>query len=500
MADYETVPYVGYPIAAAHPRRLAWTSFVHGGPRPDPERARVLEVGCGDGATSLPIAAWEPAWTVHGVDVSPRAISAASASARTAGLGNATFACADVAELSVEPGAWDFVIAHGLYSWIDPARRTALRRLIRRALSPAGLAYVSFNALPAWGVRGRIRDALLRHGGGDPRALLDRLAPHAAEDPWGRVLAHEIARARAAREDYLAHEYLAAHNDAFWVGDVIADAGTDGLRWVGDAQFDLPEGCAYEELKSRLGVAGTPGEELTDLLGYRQFRCAVFARDDAACAAPPDAAALLEVAYVSGDVRPAGGSTHPVSGEETMRCGSGLEIRVGEELSKAALAELAAIHPDGLQFAELTARARGALAARGRDATSTEERALAEGIVRVWRAGGLALRLHRPCVRVEVSTFPAVSAFTRHEAAARSLVSTPLGATLPLDAVDRAIVAQLDGTRDADAIAGELGAAMGEDAGRLSATAPAPSPRAPARERVEALVAALARGGVLTGP
>src|SRR5262245_1504098 len=128
MTDYEAVPYVGLPIATAHPWRLAWTSFVHGGPRPDLSRARVLELGCGDGATALAIAAWEPSWRVHGVDASPRAIAAA----QRAGVPNASFECADLASAAVEPAAWDAVIAHGLYSWIDADRRAALRRLIRR--------------------------------------------------------------------------------------------------------------------------------------------------------------------------------------------------------------------------------------------------------------------------------------------------------------------------------------------------------------------------------
>ena len=61
---------------AAHPWRLLWTSTVFGGPRPNLARARVLEIGCGDGATLIPIAASEPTWTVLGI-VASAALSAA---------------------------------------------------------------------------------------------------------------------------------------------------------------------------------------------------------------------------------------------------------------------------------------------------------------------------------------------------------------------------------------------------------------------------------------
>jgi SAM-dependent methyltransferase len=432
MTDYETVPYVGQPIATAHPWRLAWTSFVHGGPRPDLSRARVLELGCGDGATALAIAAWEPSWRVRGLDASPRAIAAA----QRPGVPNATFACADLATAAVEPGAWDVVIAHGLYSWIDADRRTALRRIVRRALSPGGLAYVSFNALPAWAVRGRVRDALVRH---DAKALLERLEALAPPNLWGGLLSHELKRAHGARDDYFAHEYLAEHNDAFWVGDFARDAEADGLHWIGDAQFDLPEGQPCEAIKAALAVDGMRGEELADLAGYRQFRCAVLALEPRG--RPATDRDILDAAFVSGVVSPAREAFLLDAGvEETMTCASGLELRVEAALSKAALVELARIHPDGLRMSELVSRARGLLASRRVSEGPDDERALRDGVLRVWRAGGLQMRLHRPRVSVEGSV---ASAFTRYEASIRSMLSTPLGVPIPMSRSDLAAIARM---------------------------------------------------------
>jgi SAM-dependent methyltransferase len=461
-ANYEDVPYVGLPIPAAHPWRLRWTATVFGGPRPNLAAARVLELGCGDGATLLPLAAYEPTWTVQGIDSSERAIAFAEAGAARCGLRSATFECADLAAATIEPGAWDIVIAHGLYSWIDPPRQAALRRLIRQALAADGLAYLSFNAMPGWGVRGCVRDMLRREPAADSRHLLDRLAALTPSDAWGQLLSRELLRARDARPDYLAHEYLADDNHAYWLGDFVRDAAGAGLRWLGDAQFDLPEGRPYEQTKTQLGVPGIRGEELVDLLGYRQFRCAVLARDDAPMAPAADDAELLRCAFVSGFATSTDDRFEVAAArEESMRSADGMELRVAEPLGKAALLELARIYPDGIGFEELLRRARDVLTRHGvTEVTAAAEREVAEGVIRLWRAGALELRTHRPTLRTERPDRPEATALARYEATVRPVISTPLGRIVPIDAVDRFLIERCDGTRREGELMEELNQAI----------------------------------------
>lgn len=447
MNEYDSIPYRGLPIAAAHPWRLAWTSFVYGGPRPELAHTRVLEIGCGDGATLLPLAAHQPTWRVHGIDAAPAAIAFARTGVATSRLDNATFACADLAEVDVETAAWDIVIAHGVYSWIDAERRLALRRLVRRVLAPNGLAYISFNALPGWSVRGRVRD-ILRRGAEKPLDVLDRVLPNVGTDAWGRLLASELQRAQAARDDYLAHEYLAATNDAFWLGDFVRDAATDGLRWLGDAQFDLPEGRPYEQLRATLAVDGVRGAELADLIGYRQLHCAVLARDDAPCESNPDDAGLVETAIIAGVVAP---TRQPfvldAAAEELMQSAGGVAIHVRDPLAKASLLELARIYPDGLTRLELLERARRVVRGYGIHLNAEADRTVTEGVVRLWRAGALELRLHQPQVAVAAMDRPLVSAFTRYEASVRPAISSRLGVVLPIDAEDESIISKMEGAR-----------------------------------------------------
>ncbi|MCZ7685664.1 MAG: class I SAM-dependent methyltransferase [Sandaracinaceae bacterium] len=100
--SYEEVPYEGRAVPASAPAALALTARAHGGPRPALEVARVLELGCGDGANLIPLAFHHPDWSLLGVDTSERAIAAARAGALALGLGNVRFERADVAELELE--------------------------------------------------------------------------------------------------------------------------------------------------------------------------------------------------------------------------------------------------------------------------------------------------------------------------------------------------------------------------------------------------------------
>ena len=447
MNDYESTRYLGLPIAAAHPFRLAWTSRVHGGPQPDLIGARILEIGCGDGATLLPLAAHQSSWRVHGIDASRQAIGFAQDGALAANLANATFACEDLAASTVEADSWDIVIAHGVYSWIDPERRAALLRLAYSALAPNGLAYISFNALPGWSVRGTVRHALL-HSHEQSHEVLDRMLAHVGADAWGSLLAAELRRARDCRDDYRVHEYLSAHNEAFWVGDFVRDAAANGLRWIGDAQFDLNEGRPYEQLRASLGIANPRAEEMIDLIGYRQLRCAVLARDNSPISAAPDDAALLHDAVIAGVIAPL---RQPFILDdaiaESMRSAGGVDIDVQGSLAKAALLELARIYPSGLRYEDLLDHARRILHEHGLHTQADAHREVAEGVMRLWRAGALELRSHMPVVAGIRPNPPKVSAFTRYEATVRPAISSPLGILLPLDASDRAMVAQFDGSQ-----------------------------------------------------
>ena len=159
---YDELPYRSYPVEWTAPERLAVASLLHGGPRQRLEGYRVLELGCGDGTNLIPMAYYRQHATFVGVDGARTQIAIANEKRTALGLTNVSFVGSDfqyaAAKLS---GQFDFIVAHGVFSWISRDARDALLALCAERLSPGGLLYLNYNAKPGWNVRGLIRDFLM---------------------------------------------------------------------------------------------------------------------------------------------------------------------------------------------------------------------------------------------------------------------------------------------------------------------------------------------------
>jgi SAM-dependent methyltransferase len=503
---YDEVPYEGQPIPATAPLALSLASRAHGGPVPRLQGARVLELGCGDGANLVPLAFHHPGYELVGVDSSARAIAKAREAAQAAGVQNVRFVEADLAEYESE-GEVDFVIAHGVYSWIPAATRAAMRRSIRRALSPSGLAYVSFNAQPGWSVRGRVRDALVRSRPRDPsgareRVLALRAIVGEAETSWQQILAHELELVADAGESYLVHEYLEDVNDAFWLGDLARDFAGDGLRYVADASFDRPEGWVHPALRERVrALTDDPvfEEELIDLVAFRQLRCATFARSDAAISARPGAD-LLDEARVACAAHPLGDPFDLAPGvTERFRGARGAEVESDSPLRKAALLVLAERYPHAFTMDELCDRAAELLRRYGIEPDLGERAALKDGLYRLWLHLEAELRLEGARVRTEASPRPIATVLARYEAEHRLVLTTPIHSAVPLEPIDREIVKRLDGSRTEAEVVSDIVLAL--ERGELSLEGMpsyAERARAPIAERTAYVIGLLAIWGLVS--
>ena len=147
-ARYEAIAYAALPHPLTHPDRLATVATFLGYDAPAPARCRVLEVGCNQGANLVPMAVTLPDATFVGCDLSPSAIDAGRAMAAAIGARNVDLRCADLATLDPTLGPFDYIVAHGVYSWVPADVREALFALAGARLAPGGVMFVSFNALP----------------------------------------------------------------------------------------------------------------------------------------------------------------------------------------------------------------------------------------------------------------------------------------------------------------------------------------------------------------
>ena len=123
---YNTIPYPAAPYPYSHPDHLAMLGTLLGLSPPDVNHCRVLEIGCADGANLLPMALALPRSKCVGIDLADQQVTQGETVRRALGLANATLSCENLD--TWEPSEpFDYIIAHGFYSWTPAATREALR-------------------------------------------------------------------------------------------------------------------------------------------------------------------------------------------------------------------------------------------------------------------------------------------------------------------------------------------------------------------------------------
>lgn len=160
---YDTVAYAAQANAQSHPTHLATVATLLGLSPPPVASARVLEVGCSDGANLLPMAASLPGARFTGCDIASQAIAAGKRGASELGIDNVEFVQADLSTMRDGGEPFDYIIAHGVYSWVPATVRDALLALAQARLHRDGIMFVSFNVYPGCHVRQAAWEMLRYH-------------------------------------------------------------------------------------------------------------------------------------------------------------------------------------------------------------------------------------------------------------------------------------------------------------------------------------------------
>ncbi len=444
--SYDALPYGSRALRETHPSRLAAIALLFGVEAPPPGTARVLELGCAEGGNLLPMAASAPGATFVGVDLSPRQVAAGESLREAAGLGNASFLLADVASLGPGIGTFDYVIAHGLFSWIPEAAAEALLGLVAKVLSPNGVAYVSYNTYPGWHLRGLVRDLLLRGtaGAADPadrlaraRDLLAFVSANCGDRTaaYGAAL-HDVAGQFARLEDaYLFHEWLEPENRPFWFLDFAARAARHGLEPLADAHLAaMPMGRVkpdVDDLLSSRASSRLEKEELLDVLRNRAFRQTLLVRAPGPGREEPDPAALGRLWFTS-DLSPAPGDG---PGETFRSPAASLSTN-----NPALVAALRALHE----------AAPGALPLRALAAGPAQE--LPDALLRCLASGLVEARTDDAPWATSAGPAPLATPLARLQAGGGGAVTSLSHRNVDLDPSGRLLLAELDGRPRAEVV------------------------------------------------
>jgi SAM-dependent methyltransferase len=280
---YDAIPYPTYPRLETHPDRLATVATLAGLEPVPVTGCRVLEIGCGDGGNLIPMAYFLPESVFLGVDLAAGAIAQGRELVSELRLKNIELREGDFQ--NVDAGEFDYIVAHGLYSWLPLDTRDRLMGICAERLAPHGVAYISYNTWPGRHERHILREILLSH-------LRDVRAPRRRLREARRLLTAigtPAARAMAAEpDDLLFHDDLAQVNDPIWFREFAAHAAAHGLQYLGDAG----PGPAFRD-----------DEQYDDFVRMRAFRQSLLCRAGLKLQ-KPDGALMAQFLFSSATISP----------------------------------------------------------------------------------------------------------------------------------------------------------------------------------------------------
>jgi methyltransferase-like protein/2-polyprenyl-3-methyl-5-hydroxy-6-metoxy-1,4-benzoquinol methylase len=460
--SYDLVPYESHPFRHTHPNHLA-TIGILSGMRPAPvTHCRVLELGCAAGGNLIPMAVQFPDSRFVGVDLSAREVAEGVVTIERLGLNNIEIRHANILEIDEAFGNFDYIIAHGVFSWVPPEIQDGMFRIIAQRLNPHGIAFISYNCNPGWYMRGLVRDMMRYHALNfsshkiqtrQARVLLDFLASSVAKDgnAYSGLLRQEVEFLRHHSDDYLFHEHLEALNIPLFFHQFMEKAGAHRLQYLAEANIrtmmasNLPDGV--EKALRVMATDQVQMEQYMDFLRNRSFRETLLCHEPIRVVREFTTEPIRRL-WVASTLEAPGSS--PIHTEEplTFRTPEG-SLTTKVPLMKAAYTCLRQAWPQSLSFEQLFDKATDMLRATHFQKWTADDRGvLASRLMSTYLSSDL-IRLHaapQPFVTF-LSERPVACPLARRQSGSGMKVTNRRHEVVGLNPVQQALLPALDGTR-----------------------------------------------------
>lgn len=365
--SYDETPYVSQSFPKSHPSHLAATAMLFGLNPPDIRYARILELGCAAGGNLLPIACTWPNSKCVGVDLSVRQIMEGRAIVSNLGLDNCELRHASIIDVDSDWGQFDYIICHGVWSWVSEDVRSHIFQVCQNNLTENGVAYISYNTYPGWHMRGAIRDLMRWHTEKfmDPtqkvqqaRAVLQFLCDSVPSegDAYGLMLRNEAKILDQHADYYILHDHLEEVNHPVYVHDFLAQCANANLEYLAEAELGsmLPLGLSQNtaEILRHIAPDIVQMEQYLDFLRNRTFRQTLLVHSGKAINRNLTPASL-ENLYFASPLRAASGEDQSMHGSTRFVLPNGNWIDTTGTITKAALLIMEKAWPQPLNFSRI---------------------------------------------------------------------------------------------------------------------------------------------------
>lgn len=504
--SYDSLPYTSHPFPNTHPSLLGAIARLFALEAAPLTEARVLELGCASGGNIIPLAARHPHGSFTGIDLSKAQIEAGQARISQLNLSNVALHCQSFAEIEEGDASFDYIICHGVYSWVPAPLRETILRICRDNLSPRGVALVSYNVLPGWRMLQVLRDCFLLHDAADAdpaarvaaaRALLQVLPQACPEEgPYKNFISREAARLAACSDDYLAHEFLDDVNEPCSFREFADAARRHDLAYLAEAE--LPSMILANYPKDMIELVRKAGgerlsatEQYIDIVTGRTFRHTLLV--GAERTPRIDRALSSERAEGLHFLGATGLALTREEGGITLAAPAGRRLHTDSAPLADALARFVAAFPRSSNIDDLML----ASPASARDAAG---RALVRDALLNLVINGLATpRLDAVSAAARVGELPVACPMVRADAARGAAMTANLRhERVELRGLAQFVLPLLDGSRDTEAIIAAMATARSHGGPSIGGTEmPAAGGTKTANERVRTLLPEFARAALL---
>jgi SAM-dependent methyltransferase len=499
---YDEIHYPARSFEYTHPNRLGTIAALYGmTPAPIPN-CRVLELGCGAGGNIIPMAYQNPESQFVGIDLSSDAVSVGQKMIDALVLKNISLYHLDILDVDDQFGRFDYIIAHGVYSWVPAHVRRKIFAISKQLLNPQGVSYVSYNAHPYSHMRDMVRDMMLFHTRhmsgstdkiGQARAITKFLTDATTDDTvYGKVMRAQNLRIERLYNEVLFHDDLNASAEAFLLHRFVEAAEEHCLQYLGDVDFSRQDISNYSEtaistLLSFPAEALMVRDQYQDFIDGSGFRRTLLCHD-ANKLRRTLADDFVKRFFLSAPMKSK--ADHPEADGETdnFQGSYGATVVASTPLAKAAFLCLGDAWPHSLTFDELAERTFARLGPA--EQAERSEATIADLCTLLARAAGrgeIVFRFDRPHIVSVVSERPEASLVARKQSQGGEIVTNLLHSSVLIgNRMSRQLLASIDGTRTIDELQAE--------ATRLNSISPEGTSEAP---DVNELLLKLAKSALL---
>lgn len=458
---YDLVPYTTNPRRTTHPETASTIARLAGLNPAPPNRCRILEIGCGTGGNLIPMADILSESTLLGIDPSQVQIDEARKAAKQFQLGNIRFEPIGIEELSPDLEPFDYIICHGVFSWVPFEIQELLFKACAARLAPHGVAMISYNVLPGWHYRMVARDAIRFIARDDAsaadnvrsaRSFLQFLSQAVidAESTHGKNLKAEIGILENSYDYYIFHEHLEQHNAPCYFRDFAGRAAGHGLQYLGDAGLHpMLSGMRVETRKvlEQLNLPLIELEQHIDFIRSRSFRHTLLVRGDAPVDRGRKAKAVESLRIRAACIADPSTWNLGLGDIQNYRSLDDVEMSTSAPLMNGILRELISNFPRSLPFDVCREHVLKSIAKAHPENLAEADERFTEIMLSLQEAGFIRFHSWDPPIVATVSERPRVWRIAAEAARNNSIVPCMLHSLVKLDPLDRYLVVQCDGTR-----------------------------------------------------